>query len=353
MEKYSNTVIHFSTRSLLKVVLIAGAVCLLYLLRDIALVVLASIVIASSIEPIIGWFLEKKVPRTITAVATYVMIALFLAIIVYFVLPTLLIETSDVLVKLNQLSLFSSSSVATTGAVSSGALSNASQIFSINSVISSIAGMFQTVSGGVFATAGNIFGGALSFLIIFILSFYFAVQEDGVADFLRVIVPPESQGYVIGLWKRSERKIGLWMQGQLFLGFVIGILDFIGLTLLGVPYAFPLAVLAGLFEIVPVFGPILAGVPGVAVAFSVGGAQLAIAAAVFFTIIQQIESNFIYPIVVNKVVGLSPIVVIIALLSGAKLEGVLGAILAIPIMAALMEYYEDVKKDREKTLEKA
>ena len=351
MEKPKNVLIHFSTSSLIKVVLIAGAVLLLYLLRDVALIVLASIVIASSVEPVIEWFLQRKVPRVITAVGTYAAISLFIAVIVYFVLPTLLIETSDVLVKLNQLNFFSGTTDAAAGS-SLSLLGNASQMFSFNGLISAIGQVVQTVSGGVFATAGNIFGGAMSFLIIFILSFYFAVQDDGVADFLRVIVPPESQPYIIGLWKRSERKIGLWMQGQLFLGFVIGIFDFIGLTLLGVPYAFPLAVLAGLFEIVPVFGPIVAGVPGVAVALSVGGVKLAIAAAIFFTIIQQIESNFIYPIVVNKVVGLSPIIVIIALISGAKLEGILGAILAIPITAAIMEYYEDVKKDRERTLEK-
>jgi predicted PurR-regulated permease PerM len=122
-------------------------------------------------------------------------------------------------------------------------------------------------AGSAFSTLSAIFGGITSFALIVVFSFYFSVQETGVEDFLRVVTPVKEQAYVLHLWKRSQDKIGKWMQGQLILGVIVGVLLYLGLTILGVPYALLFAVLAGVFEFIPVFGQILAAVPGIAIAF--------------------------------------------------------------------------------------
>ena len=115
---------------------------------------------------------------------------------------------------------------------------------------------------GAFRTASIFFGGFLSFLLIVILSFYLSVQEEGVAEFLRIITPVSNHKYVIDLWNRSQRKIGFWLQGQVLLGILIGVLVYLVLSVVGIPYALPLALLAALFEIIPVFGPIISSVTG-------------------------------------------------------------------------------------------
>jgi predicted PurR-regulated permease PerM len=219
--------------------------------------------------------------------------------------------------------------------------------FSIKEIVSSVNKTFSTFSEGFFVTISAIFGGALSFILIVVLSFYLSVQEDGIASFLKLITPFKHRKYVLHLWSRSETKIGLWMQGQLILAFIIAVLVYLGLLLLGVKHALLLAVLAGVFELIPIFGPILAAIPGVAIALVNGGVTLALVVAGMYVIIQQFESQLIYPLVVKKVVGVPPIISIVALIVGAQLAGFLGLLLSVPVAAIMMEYLSDVQKNRD------
>ena len=118
------------------------------------------------------------------------------------------------------------------------------------------------------------------------------------------------------------------------------------LSILGIPHALVLALFAGIFEIIPVFGPIISSIPAILVAFTNVGVGTGILLIGLYVLIYQFESQLFYPLVVKKIVGISPIVVIIALIIGAKLAGVLGAILAVPLSAALMEYIKDIEKRR-------
>jgi len=182
--------------------------------------------------------------------------------------------------------------------------------------------------------------------LIIVISFYLAVQEDGVGKFLKIIVPIKREDHVIGLWKRSRIKIGRWLQGQLMLGVLVMVLVYLGLTLLGIKNALLLAVLAGLFELIPIFGPIIASVPAIAFGYIDGGVSLALVVAGLYVIIQQFESNLIYPLVVKKVVGVPPIISIIALVIGGKLAGFLGIILAVPIATIFIEILDDMEREK-------
>ena len=166
------------------------------------------------------------------------------------------------------------------------------------------------------------FGGIFSFILILVLSFYLAVQEKGIENFLRLITPLKYERYVLDLWQRSQHKIGLWMQGQMLLGFIVGVLVFLGLNVLGVRHALFLAVLTALLEIIPLFGPKIAAVPAVLIGF-LESVPLGFMVLGLYVIIDQFESHLIYPLVVRKVVGISPIIVILALIIGGKLAGFL------------------------------
>ena len=197
-----------------------------------------------------------------------------------------------------------------------------------------------------------LFGGVFSFILIIVLSFYLAVQRDGIANFLRLVTPLRYEPYILDLWRRSQVKIGLWMQGQLLLIVLISVLVYLGLTILGVPYALLLAFGAGLLELIPLFGPILAAVPAVVLAFINGisfmdpGVGSAVAIVLFYILIQQFENHLIYPLVVSKVVGVPPILVIIALVVGWRLAGFLGIILAVPMSAILVELVRDFERGK-------
>ena len=136
------------------------------------------------------------------------------------------------------------------------------------------------------------------------------------------------------------------MQGQLVLAFIIAVLVYLGLTILGIKYAFFLALLAAVAELIPLFGPVIASLPAIAIGFIDGGTTLGLFVIGFYIIIQQFENHLIYPLVVKKVVGVPPLLVILSLIIGAKLFGFLGIILSVPIAAAIMEFVHDVEEGR-------
>ena len=159
-----------------------------------------------------------------------------------------------------------------------------------------------------------------------------------------MVSPAKSEKYILNLWKRSQHKIGLWMQGQIVLAIIIAMLVFLGLTLLRVENALLLAVLAGMFEIIPLFGPILAAIPAVTLALVTNGMTSALLVIGLYIIIHQFENQLIYPLVVRKILGVPPIISILALIVGFKLAGFVGLLISVPLATMLMEFLNDVEK---------
>ena len=350
------TTIHISTGSILRVIFLVGLVAVLWFLRDIILVVLTAIVLASAIEPAIRFMVGRNIPRLLSLVLIYLLGGGFLATVFYFFIPAFLEDVGRLLSILPQyldIGAFGSPPADAT-AEAARAVTAPTALREAASSAGSVVDLFRSniESGNALHSASVFFGGLLSFVLVVVLSFYLSAQERGVENFLRLVAPIKDRTYVIDLWKRSQHKIGLWFQGQLLLGLLTGILTFLGLTILEVPNALFLAVLMLVFELIPVFGPVLAAVPGIALAYTHGithtdpGLTSALFVAIFYFIIQQFESHLIYPLVVRKVIGIPPVLVILALVIGGKLAGFLGVLLAVPITAVLMEVLNDVAKER-------
>ena len=317
----------------------------LYLVRDLLLVVLLSVVIASAIEPAASWLGRYRLPRAVAVLLIYLLaIGLFLVLLPIFILPILsdLGEISGTIgSRLGGLSDWwgASSWSDWTGNLGLGS------VLSVPELVGVLQGSFASVPRGFVQVTGLIFGGFFRFILVIVISFYLAVQPNGIENFLRIVTPVNREQYVIDLWRRSRQKIGLWMQGQLLLGLIIGILVFLGLTILQVRYALVLAILAALFELIPYFGPILSAVPAVLLGFS-EGLPLGLMVLGLYIIMQQFENHLIYPLVVKKIVGVPPLVVILSLLIGAKLAGFMGLLLAVPLAAVLMEAAGDFEKSK-------
>lgn len=340
--------IRINTGTIVRAVLIVVALLLLYYMSDIVLVVLASVILASAIEPVIRRMKRSGVHRVISVILIFVLMAAILAGVLIFFVPLI---TSDAVGFLNTLPANISlediwnpiSSIGLSfGTGMSSSLST--HTVSLVDLVGSLQTMIIGSSAGFVKTASVLFGGLLSFILIVVLSFYLAVQEEGVSDFLRIIAPVKHHEYITDLWARSQRKIALWLQGQIVLGILIGVLVYLVLMVVGIPHALLLAVFAGLFEIIPVFGPIISSVPAILLAFADRGVGIGLLLVGLYIIIYQFESQLFYPLVVKKIVGISPIVVILALVIGAKLAGLLGALIAVPLSAALMEYVHDIEK---------
>lgn len=341
-----------------RIIVVATLCYLIYFLRDIVLVLLTAIVIASAVEPSAKFAKRYRISRLVSIIGVYVVTAALLAAMFYFFIPVLASDVNTLLSSLPQYvdsisvwNPFSDSAVVGFGKAREFAqgiaLSSPTTVSQGEGILAGIARLSSAISeGGLLQTASYFFGGFLSFVLIVVLSFYLAVQENGIEKFLRLVIPKRHEAYVVGLWQRSQEKIALWAQGQFVLALLVGILVYLGLTLLGVRNALLFALLAALFEIIPLFGPILAAIPAIAVSFVDGGLSAGLITVGLYVVIQQFENHLIYPLVVQKIVGVSPIIVILALLAGFKIAGFLGMLLSVPLATILVEVLNDFEKEK-------
>ncbi len=333
-----------STGTFLRAAAVVGAIALAYFLRDVVLVIITSVVVASAVEPMTKGLMRIRLPRVISVLLVYVLAFLILFGILYIFVPPLFLEISSIaanLPKTANIFDFIDPTLDPVSAITGGLATS----ISLQEIVNQIQDFIVSQSGGFLSTTSSIFGGAFNFILIIVFSFYLAVQEDGIDDFLRLVVPLSHESYVLGLWKRSQQKIGQWTKGQLLLGLIVGLLVYLGLTILQVKYALVLAIIAAIFELIPFFGPILSAVPGVLLGLSTGVVP-GLMVAGLYVVIQQFENHLIYPLVVRKIVGIHPLVVIIAMIVGIKLAGFLGIILAVPVATILMELLSDYGKKK-------
>ncbi|MDO8565460.1 MAG: AI-2E family transporter [bacterium] len=340
-----NQKVSITTGSWVKGVLVVLLAYAFLLVGKFVLVLVAAIIIASSIEPITLWARRRNIPRLPTVVSIYILGALLLGGFFYFLLLPLIGEVSGFI---KTLTIYSNSVIndnVLSGMFQTqnifGGLDQPAIMTEINNYLNSLS---RFLSQGVFSSASWVFGGVLSFILMLVLSFYLAVQEDGIGKFLRIIVPLKHEKYAVALWRRSQLKIGLWMQGQLLLGALVMILVYIGLLIIGVPHALLLAVVAGVLELIPLFGPILAAIPAVFVGYADTGMTTALIVGLLYLLIQQFENHLIYPMVVKKVIGMPPMVSILALVVGGQLAGLLGMLIAVPVAAVAMEFLSDLEE---------
>lgn len=342
-------IVKIETQTLINVILLILLIVGLYFLRDLVLVILTSIVLASFNESVVRKLARYKIPRTFSVVIVYVVSLVFIFALFYIFAPILISELSslvqslgDYLPKSSVFQVFQQSTVSNTQEVLTTVSGSSS---SIADVIKSVQDLVNSAGGGFIQAVTLIFGGILNVILIAVITFYLSVQDHGIEAFLRVLTPIKQEEYVVGLWKRSERKIGLWMQGQLLLGVIVGMIIYLGLTLLGVKYALVIGMITAFLVLIP-FGIILAGMIGVMFAYSVGGISLGVKVFFLYVIVQQFENYLISPLIVNKVIGISPLVVILSLLIGAQLAGVWGLLLGIPVAVCLLEYFSDIEKGK-------
>ncbi len=324
---------------------IIGGAYVLWLLRDLSLLVVTAIVIASAIEPGIAFFIRRRIPRFFSTLLMYVLVLGSVFSLIYFFFPPIIADAvsflSDAPQYLDTLNMPASFSGIANATDLLGSQHQAQSV--LNSILS-LQHVFSSTGGGVVQLFATFFGGIFSLLLVIVLSFYFALQDTGVDDFLRLIVPAAHEDYAIDLWKRSQKKIGRWMQGQILLSVIVGVLVYIGLLIIGIPYALLLAVFTALVELIPIFGSLTAGAVAAVVAYSAGGFPLALIVVGLYVVVNQFETNLIYPLIVKKVIGVPPLLVIVALIAGGTLAGFLGILLSVPVAAAALELLSDFEK---------
>lgn len=347
----SSKSINLSYASIFRVVLVSLGLLIAYLIRDALALLFIAVIFAAAVDPLVDWLQKRRLPRAVSILMIYVVLIAIFSLVIVMMIPPVTEQIGQIISHFPayyekvSLGIHSLQEKAVTGQVAVG---NDSLINALESLSLTLA---QTTKS-IFVTITSIFGGLMSLLIVLVITFYLTVEEHALKKFIEFLLPGKHREYAMDLIERMQYKVGMWLRGQLLLSVIVGALTYIGLSILGVKYALLLALIAGILEIVPYLGPLLSAIPAVVVAFSDSPLKLLLV-IVLYLVIQQAENNIIVPKLMSKMVGLNPIVVIMAILIGMKLGGVIGALLGVPVAAAIGVYFADYVREKEKVKEAA
>lgn len=305
--------VEVSHKTIIFAILFILFIWLLFIIREIILQFFVALLIMAVLNSSVTRLSKYKIPRSLSILLIYSILLASISFAIATIIPPLVEQTALFITDLpgfmNKLGL---------------------------SVVVSqqIIGQFVNLLGALPAQAARItvslFSNVLSVVTVLVFAFYLLVERNRLDSLLGTLLgdsKSEDLERIIGL---LETKLGGWASGQLTLMFIIGLANYIGLRLLGIPFALPLSILAGLLEVVPIIGPIIAATPAVIIGFGTSPI-LGLATIALAFLVQQLENYILVPKILQKSTGVSPIITLLALAIGLKLAGVVGIIIAVPV----------------------
>lgn len=312
-----------SWNAILKVVLVVFGIGFIYAVRDVFVLLFFVLIIVAAFAPLVNQ-MSKVIPRVLAVLILAILFLGVLTAIGFLIIPTLVTQISQLAINLpaiyNHLAPFYQKLNLSVG--------------SYQSYQATLLNLSSHLTTGIYTTTLGFISGLVAVVTILVLSFYLLLEQDGIRKFVHDLVPSDQETRIFDVIHKIGMKMGKWLQGQGIVMLVVGVADGIALSILGVPYILILAIWGGLTEAIPYIGPWLGLIPAVVIAFTVSPLK-ALFVLITYILIQQLEGHFLVPKIMGKAVGLSPVIIIIAILVGAKLAGLLGVIIAVPAAGAL------------------
>lgn len=283
-------------------------------IRDILYLLYISFILMSAVRPMVDAFERLRIPRVISILVVYILLLVGFGYLIGGLTPLMASQISRFVENFPKYEALFSQYVTV-------------DLDSLVSQIAPIGENLLRISVGLFTNIFTVF-------TVLIITFYMLLERNRIDVWIKAVFTKDTGQRIIKAAEAVEYSLGFWLRGMVVLMIVVGLLTYTGLSFLAIEYAIALSIIAGILEIVPTIGPVISAVPAVIVGLTVSP-FMGLAVAALFFIVQQVENNLIVPIVMNRAVGISPLILITALLIGSKLAGVLGAILAIPIVVTV------------------
>lgn len=323
--------------SLWRVAILAGIILLLILAREVIGMFIIAIVLALGLDPFVSFLERHKLPRLLGTSLVFVVGILVLGAVVYLVLPIIISELGSFISHFNE-SLRGLFNVGLPERIIENVSNNLEEAFAF------LSSSDFSVTGAI----GSAFERLLFVIATIVIAFYLTVEEKGTERFLKVILPDAYERAFLSIFSSFKEKIRNWFSAQLGLSLAVGVIVALGLWLLGVRYYLAIGLLAAVFEIVPIIGPIITGAVGFLVAIG-DSWSLGFYTLIFFFLVQQLENHILTPVVMGRAVKVHPVMVVMALLVGGNVAGFPGVLLSVPIAVAAQEvfnYLAEQKRDR-------
>jgi predicted PurR-regulated permease PerM len=317
--------IEISQRTIIVTLMTLLGVWLLYQVRGIVILLFVSFLLMTAVNPLLKWAAKIRFPTLLVMMFIYFGLIALISGIVASLAPAVVQQTKALTMQLPDI------------------LRNMEKYFNVQLDSNVIAGYFNTIPGSLVHIVAGAFGNILSVLAVFFMTYYLVLERPFLHKYLASILPRKrSEAETEKIVTNVEKAVGSWVRGELTLMVIVGTMMYIGLTLLRIPYALPLAILAGMLEAVPSIGPIISAIPCVLIGLSVSP-LIGLGALILSILVQQLENNLIVPRVMQSATGLRPLVTLVVLLTGYTLGGVEGAVLSIPLFLTGRTIYNDLK----------
>jgi len=333
-----NKVLDVSWGTIFKISLSIFVFYFLYLIRDILVWFIFALIISLLLNPVIDFLQRKKIPRSLATILIYFAIFGIFGFLIYLIAPFFVSEIQQ----------FTQFFPQYFEKIAPPLKSLGLEAFeSFETFTKAIQDWLIKVSSNIFSAVFSIFGGIFSTISIFTLAIFLSLEEKGMEKAFVLIFPKKYESYVLDLWERCQNKVSGWFGVKILSSVFVGFFSLLTCYIFNIKYAVSFGFLAGILDIIPIIGPIIAG--AIIVIFSSLDSWLkAVFILIAFILIQQIEGNILVPILSKKFIGLPSVLVLISLMIGGKLWGILGAILAIPLTGVIYEFLRDfLKKERE------
>lgn len=330
--------LHFDWKAVLKAAVLVVCLYILYIVKDIIVWFVFALVVSILFNFLIDGLQKRYVPRIVSATVLYLGFFALLGFFIYKTAPLMLNELQDFTANLpaylkkispffEKLGVYSFKNTKTFMDALQQNLANAS-------------GSFGNALSGIF-------GGAASTALVIAVAFFISLERHFVEKIISAFSPPNYKEYLFGLWRRAKKKVSGWFVTRVIGIAFVGLGVYVVLMILNVKYAFMLSLIAGVLDLLPFIGPLIAGVALFTVV-SLSSFFQAVFVTVAFLIIQQIENHILFPVIFKKLIGLPPVLVLVAFAIGGELWGAAGAILGIPLAGVVYEIIKDYlgKKQR-------
>lgn len=301
--------VDISHKTIIFVALFILSLWIIYLIRDLLIILFVAVIFVSALSSLVNFFIRLRLPKVLSIALTYIIIISALAAFLVSIIPPL-VEQSNRLI------------------VSSPPLIT-QFLNAINIDRSVLSSELTDLSKNLFSITLSVFDNLLAIVFMLVLTFYMLLEKENLESRISSLFKNREERVRKSIVK-IEEKLGSWLQGQLILSLLVGLMSYIGLMILNIPYALPLALMAGVMEVIPVIGPIISAIPAILIALTISP-FLSVMVAVMYLIIQQLENSLIVPQVMKRAVGLNPLIVILAIAIGSRLLGIAGALLAVPM----------------------
>ncbi len=336
----SKNILDISWGAILKIAFIAVSVFLLYQISEILVLFVFALIISILVSPGIKFLKKIGLPHSVSVISIYFLVFGVISLFIYLSIPVFSAEVKE----------FSRLIPEYFDRISPVLEDLGVEAFeSVEAFLDSWQESSEMIAVNVFNALAVAFGGALTTLFLVTMAIFLSLEGNSVERTIGVVFPEKEKNQALVVWRRAKRQVTSWFFTRILAGLFVGITSYVAFYLFNVEYSFLFALLAGLFNFIPYVGPIVAGVIFFVVII-IDNVWKAVFALLAFGIIQTIESSLVTPLLSKKYMGVSPVLVLIALVVGGTLWGFLGAFLAIPLLGIVFEFFKEFLKRRKKRL---